>query len=83
MLDNAVLHGNYMTNITSNSQNNIWCCCCPLLPPERGGKYLLLKAPQKHRLGRTELSGLEANPLGLPLRVLEGDMQNGKGESDA
>lgn len=49
MLDNAVLHGNYMTNITSNSQNNIWCCCCPLLPSERGGKYLLLKAPQKHR----------------------------------
>ena len=73
MLDNAVLDGNYMTNIPSNSQNNIWCCYCPLLPPEFGGKYLLLKALQKHRHSGWQnqaVSGLEASPLGLALTVL-------------
>lgn len=63
MLDNAVLHGNYLTDIPSNSQNNIWYCSCPLLPPEFEGKYLLLKTPHTHRQCSAEASWTQPGAL--------------------
>lgn len=66
MLDNVVLHGNYMTNIPSDSPNNMLLLLSLLLPTEFESKYTLLNTPQinRHSVWQNwDGSGMEATSL--------------------